>query len=436
MSKSFLLAAACVVQLWVCGAYAQERVLGIDELFRLCDDNSCSVEAARAALDEAAEGVEVAKSARMPSVEAALSVSFLGNGYVVDRNFSDVVKADMPHFGNNFSLKASQVIYAGGAIDAGIRMAELGRDIAGHSLEITRQNVRFMVLGNYLELYKLRNQAKVYEKNIRQTELLVEQIKARYKEGVALSSDVTRYELQLEQLRLALSEIESGIGIMNYNITETLGLPQPTVIIPDTALLNEAMPLSSCSDWQKAAADGNPALQIANISLKIQREKERAVKAGRLPQIALVAENHFDGPITIEVPAIDKNFSYWFIGVGLRYDVASLWKNGSKRRAEKAATVRAGYNAEMAHEKTSIAVNRAFANLQQAYERARTQEKSVALATENYNVVNSRYLNGLALVTEMIDASNTCLSAELQLANARINIIYSYYSLQFAAGAL
>ena len=66
----------------------------------------------------------------------------------------------------------------------------------------------------------------------------------------------------------------------------------------------------------------------------------------------------------------------------------------------------------------------------------RTQEKSVALATENYNVINNRYLNGLALVTEMIDASNSCLSAELQLVNAQINIIYSYYNLQRAAGTL
>lgn len=426
---------ACAMLLWAYEARAQERVMSVDELFGLCDNNSISMEMARATLEQATEGIEVARSAKLPDVEVSLSASFLGNGYVIDRNFGDVMKADMPHFGNNFSLKASQVIYAGGAIDAGIKQAQLQREIAAQGLESTRQNIRFMVLGNYLELYKLRNQAKVYLKNIEQTELLVEHIKARYKEGVVLSNDVTRYELQLEQLRLALSEVESAVGIMNYNITSTLDLPSSMVIVPDSTLLDKHIPLAGSAGWQLMAGE-SPRMQIADLTLKMQQEKERAVKAGRLPQIAIVAENHFNGPITIEVPAIDKNFNYWFVGVGLRYDIASLWKGNRKIRAEKAGTVRAQHNLELAREEMDIAVNSAYIGLQQAFERMRTQEKSVVLATENYNVVNNRYLNGLALVTEMIDASNSRLSAELQLVNARINIIYSYYSLQRAAGTL
>lgn len=426
---------ACAMLLWAYEARAQECVMSVDELFELCDNNSISMEMARATLEQATEGIEVARSAKLPDVEVSLSASFLGNGYVIDRNFGDVMKADMPHFCNNFSLKASQVIYAGGAIDAGIKQAQLQREIAVQGLESTRQNIRFMVLGNYIELYKLRNQAKVYLKNIEQTELLVEHIKARYKEGVALSNDVTRYELQLEQLRLALSEVESAVGIMNYNITSTLDLPSSMVIVPDSALLDMHIPLAGSAGWQLMTGE-SPRMQIAGLTLKMQQEKERAVKAGRLPQIAIVAENHFDGPITIEVPAIDKNFNYWFVGVGLRYDIASLWKSNRKIRAEKAGTVRAQHNLELAREEMDIAVNSAYIGLQQAFERMRTQEKSVVLATENYNVVNNRYLNGLALVTEMIDASNSRLSAELQLVNARINIIYSYYSLQRAAGAL
>lgn len=435
MSKKHLLTTAIAMLSWVCVTYAQERVMSINELFNLCDNNSTSIEMARATLKQATEGVEVAKSARLPQLEASLSASFLGDGYVIDRNLGDAMKADIPHFGNSFSLKASQVIYAGGAIDAGIREAELQKMIAAQSLEATRQNIRFMVLGNYLELYKLQNQAKVYRRNIEQTKLLVEHIKARYNEGVVLSNDVTRYELQLEQLRLALSEVESAISIMNYNITATLDLPASTVIIPDSMLLEEQIPLTTNEEWLQMA-EKNPGIQIADLNLKIQKQKERTAKAGRLPQITLVAENNFNGPITIEIPAIDKNFNYWFVGVGVRYDIASLWKSNRRIRTEKAGTLRAQHSAELAREETDIAVNSAFVAVQQAFERMRTQEKSVALATENYNVINNRYLNGLALVTEMIDASNSCLSAELQLVNAQINIIYSYYNLQRAAGTL
>ena len=65
-----------------------------------------------------------------------------------------------------------------------------------------------------------------------------------------------------------------------------------------------------------------------------------------------------------------------------------------------------------------------------------TQIKSLELATQNYDVINNRYLNELALITDMLDASNSKLTAELQLANAEINILFNYYKLKKATGNL
>ena len=62
-----------------------------------------------------------------------------------------------------------------------------------------------------------------------------------------------------------------------------------------------------------------------------------------------------------------------------------------------------------------------------------TRETSVRLATENYDVVSQRYAGGLALVTDLTDAASMKLDAELALADARINLLYCYYQLRFAA---
>ena len=51
-----------------------------------------------------------------------------------------------------------------------------------------------------------------------------------------------------------------------------------------------------------------------------------------LPKIALVAGEHLDGPITIEVPVLDNNFNYWYVGVGIKYNLSSLFKNNKKVR--------------------------------------------------------------------------------------------------------
>lgn len=432
----YLLTVALCVLLCNGNTHAQLRTITIEELFELCDNSNKSVEISRLGAKMAAEGVKVAKSAMLPEVESSLSFSFLGDGCVTDRDFTNFTNADMPHFGNNFAIKASQVIYAGGAISAGIKQAKIDKKIAEEGVELQKQNIRFLMLGNYLELCKLNNRALVFKRNIEQAELLVSHIKAKHEAGTALRNDITRHELRLEQLRLGLCETENNMRRINYRIVQALDLPDETIIAPDTAITNSHLQTLSCEHWQREAESNSPTLHIAELKISKQQQKERSVKAERLPQVALVAANHFDGPITIEVPTIDKNFNYWYVGVGLKYNISALWKANKKSRIERIGTICAKESAELAREETNIAINSAFIALENAYEQLHTQEKSVELARENYNVVNNRYLNDLALVTDMIDASNALIDTQLQLVNARINVIYSTYNLQRVAGTL
>lgn len=436
MSRFYLLVTAVFLSLWVCSMYAQERVISIDELFCLADENSKSIQISRTAVNQASEAVRVARSNRLPSLDASLSFSYLGDGYIWDRDFSDGMNAPIPHYGNNFSIEASQVIYAGGAIRAGIESAELGRQIAELNLQDNQQNIRFLMLGYYLELFKLNNQRTVYRKNIEQTELLVEHIRARHTEGVALHNDITRYELQLQQLQLALTEVENNSRIINFQLVATLGLPAGTVIVPDNTLLDTEIPVVSQQQWQQQAESSHPHLRIADLSVALNQQQERITNSERLPKVALVAANHLDGPVTIEVPPLNKNFNYWYVGIGIQYNFGALWKSNHKSRMNRHATFQSEQNLELAREETDIAVNSAYIQFGQAYEQLRTREKSVELAVQNWGVINNRYLNDLALITDMIDASNSQLGAELQLVNARINVIYNYYKLQRVTGTL
>lgn len=88
-------------------------------------------------------------------------------------------KQDTPHWGNSFTAQVSQVVYAGGAIRSGIRMAELGKEMAELDVEKNRQEVRFLLTGYYLDLYKLGNQIEVVRQNIALTQKEIDQMKAR-----------------------------------------------------------------------------------------------------------------------------------------------------------------------------------------------------------------------------------------------------------------
>ena len=59
---------------------AQQRVLSVDEMFRLADTNSRSIRSHRLAVAETKQGIKTAKSDKLPSIEANLSFSYIGNG--------------------------------------------------------------------------------------------------------------------------------------------------------------------------------------------------------------------------------------------------------------------------------------------------------------------------------------------------------------------
>lgn len=42
----------------------------------------------------------------------------------------------------------------------------------------------------------------------------------------------------------------------------------------------------------------------------------------------------------------------------------------------------------------------------------------------------------MALITDMLDASNSKLAAEVQLVNAQINIVFNYYKLLYISGTI
>jgi len=296
--------------------------------------------------------------------------------------------------------------------------------------------MHFLLTGYYLDLYKLKNQREIYVKNIEQTNILIKQIKAKHNQGMVLNNDITRHELTLQNYELALIEIDNNYDILNHHMVAVLGLPGNTIIRPDTTILDMDLKNSVPADLMLAARDNLPDLKSADVNIQIAEKGIKLAKADYLPSVAIVAANQLNGPITIEIPTINKNFNYWYVGIGVKYNISSLFKSKKNVRLAKSQHLIATESRNLITEQTEIAIHQESTRYRESFEKLNTYEKSFELANENYRIINNRYMNDLVLITEMLDASNTKLNAELQVTNAKINIIYNYYKLQRAIGKL
>lgn len=416
-------------------AYGQS-VITLEEIFETAETNSAQLRPSITAQAEAEREISVARSGRLPDINASMSLSCIGDGFTTKRNFSDYQKAPIPHFGSGLSLNVTQPVYTGGAVTSAIELAELKSTAARYATDFRRDNIRFQLTGFYLDIYKYNNLKTVVEGNIAAAQKVLQEMRARYEQGTALQNDITRYELLVSNLDLQLVRINNTIDILNTNLVTTAGLPEGTFIIPDSTILARSLPKEGSAWWRAEAEANSPSLSLARSGVDISRKAESLVRSERLPKIGLQAGWSIDGPILVEVPPINRNLSYWYVGVGVSYNISSLYKSNKSLARSRMATQRAVEDLDVARENLSLAVNADYVRYLEAYEELNTQQKSVELAERNYRTTSTRYSADMALITDMLDAANSKLDAEQRLVNARINIIYYYYKLLFTTGKI
>ncbi|MDE7411479.1 MAG: TolC family protein [Paramuribaculum sp.] len=417
--------------------YGQEAVrMSAGRLFMLADKQNVDIMASEAHVSTAAQGIAVAENSRLPQINASLTLSYLGDGTVMDRNFKNSMRDPLPHFSNTLGVELYQPLYTGGAVTAGINLARKEKDMAVNSRCETVNSVRMNLITNYLELAKHRNLLQVYDESIRRTEKLITEMKTKHSQGVVLKNDITRQELRLSSLKYDRLATENAIKIFNGNLVSLLGLDYGTEIIPDIDADGHLEMAGDEESWRESAQANSPALKSIGLMMDMERLSSKISHAEYIPNIGIVAGDNLLGPVTFEVPALNKNYNAWFVGVNVKWNISSLFTTSKAIRKHdlELVSLKARRSAAAADIERRLA--QALTLYRQSVERLEIERKNVQLADENYSVVYNRFLNQLALLTDMLDASNERLDAGVRLVNAEISTRFYFYQLHYIAGTL
>ena len=423
--------------LCACAPSFAQRSMTLPQMFAAADSLNATVRAADFGVQEALAGVEVAKNAYLPSIQASANVSWIGLGYSMDRDFTNAADEQLPGFGNNIALQVSQVVFAGGAIANGVKAAELGSRLSEVQARSNRNDVRYLIAGTSLEIVKLQNQLRVLQSNIDLTQKVLDQMRTRFEEGTVLKSDISRYELLLRNLEFNRTRLGSTLEIMSDRLSMAIGLPSGESVTP---VIDTAIP----SRDALFSAEGSPAVQAAGLAAELSETKLKITKAERLPSIALFAGDTFNGPdVTTFISGkmagygrLDKNFNYATLGIGITYNLDNLYKSGKKIRQSQAAVSRSKAELDAAQQGIDLALSAATTEYRNSFRQMEICEQARDLAEVSYSQVSDRYTEGLATITDLLDSSNEKLESEIAAINARIDILASYYKLQYICATL
>ncbi len=437
--------------------WADSIAVDLAALYRLADEECQQIILSEQQLQAAKEATQQAKNNLLPNVHVAISGSYIGDAWLMSRGFStsgttEVIYAGIgprnlnnglqpsPHWGNQFSVEAAQVICAGGALVAGIKIAELGEQIAVLNVAKSKQDVRFLLTGYFLDLVKLQNQLAVIDTHIALAEQVLEQMRTKESVGLVLRNDITRYELLLKQLQLTKVQIHDAQSIVRHQLQTTLHRSDDMILVPDTSSLvaeyHALHEIAAEQIWQNRAVDSHIGLQQAEKTEELSEQQVRVARAASIPSITIVAKDELSGPYTSDLIPVNANVNAWFVGIGLQYDLGSLWHNHRAIRQAKVEREASHTRTALVREEINNAVHAGYVRFLTAFTEVETQEKQVQLADENYALVEKRYSNELALLTDLLDASAMKLQANMALVNARVNLLYNYYQLKYTTHTL
>lgn len=412
----------------------QAYSLTLDELFRLGTKNSLRLQATRMQEVIAADKEKTAQTSRLPDISIGATTGYIGQPTVFRRGLSQPVHPDMPDWSHNYNVEVTQPIYRGGKIHYTIKRSSLEKQIAALNSTNDKAEIKLLLLGQYMDLFSLYKQKEVFARNVEESARRLEDIRRLKKEGIVTRNDELRSELQLTNDQLAYREANDNIAIVSQQLDVVLGLDETLLLQPDTGLLYTAVSLESSDEYVRQAYENYPELQIARYNTRLAENDIRLSKADYLPSLSLRAANTLARPLSTTMEDMFSN--NWNIALSLSYNLSSLYQNKHKvHEARQYVNIRKNRE-EQVRQDIRVNVKSAWIKHHEALDRVEALLLSVRQAEENYRIVRNRYLNQLSILTDLLDASSIRLEAELQLTNARTEVIYSYYQLMRSCGNL
>lgn len=436
MVKNIKTALSLAIALFPALFFAQEiKTMTAGEAAELAVQNHQQLKVSAQNIDIARQSKNIVKLQKLPTITASTSQFYLGDAVAIDKDFSNTTNIPMPHYGSSYAVQATQLIFKGGLVNRSIELAGLREQLSELDLEKNKQDVKFLVISNYLDVYKILNQQEVFQNNKKLAQERLKNIQKFYQQGMVTRNEVIRGELAIKNLDQGILTLVNNRKILNYNLNLALGLPEDTEIVPVESLdIKEAgigMPY-----YMNLARESNPLLKSAKTNIEVADKNIDIIKTDKMPTVAGFGGYSVQRPITTRNPVLDMYSGGWQTGISISYNIDNLYKTKERVKLGEIQKNQAGDALTLTQQNVDMAVNAAYVKYQEAIQQAEILDDARKLAKENYKITEAKYLNQLAVQAEMTDAQNQKLQSELDYANAEINVLYQYYNLLKSTGTL
>ena len=422
----------CLLGISSLQAQDSTRKITLKEAIDLSIANSHLIKNNKAKIAEATAAVKEANERRLPDVSVTGSYVYLP----VSPNIT--MKDAAPGAGGPKvsqaiygMMNASLPLYTGGKLKYGIESAKYLEQAIRLDADDNKEGLILNTINAYSNLYKSKTAVALVKENLDQSNQRVKDFTSLEKNGLIARNDLLKVSLQSSTIELALLDAESNYKLASVNMALMLGLPEQTILLADAESLQQTGTLKTIEEYEQLALQGRKDIGALALRKKVAELGIKSVKADYYPSLALTADY-----IAADIPNFLTITNAITVGVGVKYNFASLWKTKSKMEQAEAKVQQAAACQDMLNDNIRLQINEAYQGYLLSQKKIEVYQKAVEQAAENYRITKNKYDNALATTTDLLDADVAQLQTKLNVSNATADAAVAYNKLLQTAGLL
>jgi len=337
----------------------------LQEAIQMSLENSNQLKAGKAKADQADAQYKQATNNYLPDLKASGSYLRINNPDVKlelktggsSSGSSTVQATGIPKISElSYGMATASIpLFSGLKIRNNTNAARFQKMAANSDLENDREEVIENTILAYNNLYKAAKSVDLVKENLKEQDRRVIDFNNLEQNGLLPRNDLLKAQLQQSSVELALLDAQNNLHVATANLNLMLGLPENTILNPDSIAFDLTNEAGSIANWEQTAMQNRKDMQSLQFHEKAANEFIKVAKGDYYPGLALTG-----GYVAANIPGLMTVTNALNIGIGLQYNVGSLWKTHAKVDEAKAKVRELQANENMLVDRVRIQVNEAF----------------------------------------------------------------------------
>ncbi|MBR6194903.1 MAG: TolC family protein [Prevotella sp.] len=394
--------------------------------------------------------LSTARNSRLPDLNGSVSQNFsFGRGLTAENTYSNTNTSS-----TSFSLGSSVPLFTGFQIPNQIKLNQLNLEAATQDLEKAKNDICMQVAQAYVQILYNMEISDVAHRQVGIDSMQVVRLQALVENGKASGAQLSQQQATLANSRLTATQADNNQQLAILTLTQLLELPTAdgfAVVRPDGldgengqngmrgSLFSGGAAVPSPDVIYAEALGIKPEIAAQELRLRATDHSIKIAQAGYLPTLSLsggLGSNYYTTsgfPADAFSTQLKNNFSQY---IGLNLSVPIFNRFQTRNSIRNARIEQENQQLRLDNTKKTLYKEIQQACLNTTATQAKYESSTVAAKSSHdaFTLMQAKYENGKANITEFNEAKNNYLRAESDCVQARYELLYQQALIQFYRG--